>query len=92
MLPIVRLGAAFATLGVVLAAPAGATEDEYLRDLQPRYTFLTAEELLRAGQQACAAITAGVLAPDAVKRISSDLDISTGAAMDIVSRANLRLC
>nr|WP_194946026.1 DUF732 domain-containing protein [Mycolicibacterium malmesburyense]CRL74018.1 hypothetical protein CPGR_02959 [Mycolicibacterium malmesburyense] len=89
-----HLWVAAATMGLVAvsAAPAGATEDEYLRDLQPRYTFLTAEELLTAGRQACAAITAGVLAPDAVKMISSDLDISTGAAMDIVSRANLRLC
>lgn len=92
-----HLGVAAATAGlavalVVPAAPAGATEDEYLRDLQPRYTFLSAEELISAGQRACAATSAGVLAPDTVKMVSRDLGISTGAAMDILSRAVLRLC
>ncbi len=92
MLLIVRVAAALATLGVVLAAPAAASEEEYLRELQPRYAFLTSEELLTEGQRACAAISSGVLAPDAVKMVSADLGISTGAAMDIVSRANLQLC
>lgn len=92
MLPIVRTAAALATLAVALAAPAGASEEEYLRELQPRYAFLTAQELLTEGHRACAAISSGVLAPDTVKMISADLGISTGAAMDIVSRANLRLC
>ncbi|MGV0607507.1 hypothetical protein [Mycolicibacterium sp. XJ1904] len=86
------VAAVTAGLMVALAAPAAATEEEYLRELQPRYAFLTAQELLMEGQRACAALTAGVLAPDAVKMVSADLGISTGAAMDIVSRANLRLC
>ena len=85
------VAAGTAALMVVLAAPASATEDEYLRELQPRYSFLTAEELLKEGWRACAALSAGVLAPDAVKMVSADLGISTGAAMDIVGRANLRL-
>ncbi|KUI47943.1 hypothetical protein AU198_04915 [Mycobacterium sp. GA-1199] len=90
------LGVAASTAGlmvaVAVAAPAGATEDEFLRDLQPRYSFLTAEELVTQGYRACAATSVGVLAPDAVQMISADLGISTGAAMDIVSRALLRLC
>ncbi|WP_082961670.1 DUF732 domain-containing protein [Mycobacterium sp. 852002-51152_SCH6134967] len=92
MFPVMRLGVGVATLAVVFAAPAGATEDEFLRELQSRYSFLTSEELLTQGYRACAASSVGVLAPDTVNMISADLGISTGAAMDIVSRALLRLC
>lgn len=92
MLPVMRVGAAVAALGVVLAAPAAASEDGYLHQLQDRYTFLTAQQLLSEGQRVCAATSVGVKSPDAANMIRKDLGVSMGPAMDIVSAAILNLC
>jgi hypothetical protein len=92
MFALMRLGMATAVLAVLFAAPAAASEDEYLEGLQERYTFLTADPLLSEGYRVCAASSAGVLAPDAVIMVRKDLGVATGAAMDIVSAALRDLC
>lgn len=92
MLRTTIVGAAVTALGLVLAAPAAASEDAYLRELQARYTFLTAEQLLAEGERVCAATDVGVLSPDAANMVIDDLGVSVGPAMDIVSGAVLDLC
>lgn len=86
------LGVATATLTVLLAPSAAATEDEYLDGLQDRYAFLTADQLVSEGQRVCAATGSGVLAPDAAVMVRNDLGVSTDAAMKIVSGAVRDLC
>lgn len=92
MFPLMHLGMATAVLAVLFAAPAGATEDEYLEGLQERYTYLQADPLLSLGHRACAATNSGVLAPDVVIMIREDLGVATGVAMDILSAAQRDLC
>lgn len=92
MFTLIRLGTATAALAVIFAAPAAATEDEYLDDLQELYTFLPAEPLLSEGYWVCAATNAGVLSPDIAMMVRDDLGVSTDAAMNIVSDAILDLC
>lgn len=88
----IGIAAAIAGLVVALAPPAAASEDDYLRGLQERYTFLTAEQLLSEGQRACAATNAGVKSPDIVVMVRRDLGVATGVAMDILSGATASLC
>ena len=80
------LGVLFAagatTIG--LAAPAAADGDTYLQNLQPRYAFLSEQQLLSAGDQACATARSGVPASDNVIKVSKDLGVSTSAAWGIV--------
>lgn len=92
MLRVTLVGTAITALGLVVAAPAAASEDAYLRDLQDRYTFLTAEQLISEGQRVCAVTGAGALSPDAATMVMNDLGVSVGPAMDIVSGAVLSLC
>lgn len=92
MLSVLRGLAALVISSVMLAAPAAATQDEFLHTLQDRYNFLTAEQMLTEGYRTCSAVGRGVLAPDAVNMVRADLKIATGAAMDIVSAAVLDLC
>ncbi|MDX1885167.1 DUF732 domain-containing protein [Mycolicibacterium sp. 120270] len=78
------------TLGVLsaaatgLAAPASADSSTFLQTLAPRYTFLSDQQLLSAGKQACAAARSGVPASDNVILVSKQLGISTSAAWEIV--------
>lgn len=76
---------------VALAGPAAADESEFLRKLQDQYAFLTAEQLLSAGHQVCAAAVSGVPASDSVMMVSHDFGISVPAAGDIVSTAVIEL-
>ncbi|MGE2726109.1 hypothetical protein [Mycolicibacterium pulveris] len=92
MFPVMRLGMVAAALAVCFAAPAAATEDEYLSGLQARYTFLTADQLLSEGHRVCTGTSAGLLVVDAVNMVREDLDVATGAALDIVSGALRDLC
>ena len=87
------LGALFAvgatTIG--LAAPAAADSDTYLQSLQPRYAYLTEQQLLAAGHQACATARSGVPASDNVIGVSKDLGVSTSAANEIVAASIIHL-
>ena len=66
------------------AAPAAADRSSYLETLQPRYAFLSEQQLLSAGHQACATARSGVPASDNVIKVSKDLGVSTSAAYEFV--------
>lgn len=77
----------------VLSAPqAAADQDEYLLALHDRYAFLTAQQLLAAGNKVCAAERSGVLSPDLTAMVRNDLNVSVSAALEIVSAAEWSLC
>ncbi|WP_326545560.1 DUF732 domain-containing protein [Mycolicibacterium sp. ND9-15] len=82
--------AAIAT-AVAFAAPAAADQSEFVRKLRERYVFLTAEQLITAGHDVCAAARSGVPASDSVIMVRDSLGISIKAAGDIVSRAVVEL-
>jgi len=73
-----------AGIAVGTAAPAAASESDYLR-LKDRLTFLTTQQLLSEGYRVCGAIDNGMISPDAVTMVSKDLAVSVDAALDIVS-------
>ncbi|RAV14028.1 hypothetical protein DQP55_09375 [Mycolicibacterium sp. GF69] len=78
---------AAAAAAVAVAAPAAADQSEFVRKLQERYVFLSAEQLISAGNKVCAATASGVPAADSVKMVRNDLGISVKAAGDIVALA-----
>lgn len=78
------LGALAAAAATGLAAPASADTSSFLQALAPRYVFLSDDQLLAAGKQACATARSGVPASDNVVQISKQLGISTSAASEIV--------
>ncbi|KUH86508.1 hypothetical protein AU186_06485 [Mycobacterium sp. GA-1999] len=82
---------AAAVTAVVVAAPAAADQSEFIRKLQEQYVFLTAEQLIAAGDKVCAATASGVPASDAVMMVRNDLGVSVPAAGDIVSLAVVEL-
>ena len=91
-LRVVVTGAASAlAFAVTAAAPAVASESEYLRALQPKYVFLTAQQLLDEGYKVCNAIHGGMISPDAANMVQKDLSVSLAAAVDIVGAAAVQL-
>jgi hypothetical protein len=72
---------------VITAAPAAANENEYLRQLQPKYPFLTREQLLTEAQRVCDATAQGMSSPDISNMVVKDLSSSLAAAIDITSTA-----
>nr|WP_234712955.1 DUF732 domain-containing protein [Mycolicibacterium komanii]CRL76806.1 hypothetical protein CPGR_04611 [Mycolicibacterium komanii] len=87
------IGSLIAAAGtaVAFAAPAAADQADFVRQLQEKYVFLGADQLISAGNQACAAGARGVPAAETVMRIRDELGISTAAAGDIVSLAVVEL-
>jgi hypothetical protein len=88
--PVVPLMAVATT--VAFAAPAAADGGEYLRAVQDRFVFLSAEQLLSEGQRICASTTGGMNSADAVIMTSDDLEVSVPAAFEIVNAAIVHLC
>jgi hypothetical protein len=86
-----RILIAVPATAIVVAAPASADEESYLQRLQPRLTFLTAEQLLSEGNKVCRASKAGMKSVDAVQMVQKDLAASVAAASDIVSAAVVEL-
>ncbi|MGV0794900.1 DUF732 domain-containing protein [Mycolicibacterium sp. XJ1819] len=82
---------AFAAPTVAFAAPAAADESEYLRKLQPKYEFLSADQLLAAGAAACDAARRGVPGSDAAVSVQHQLGVSGSAASTIVATAVVEL-
>ena len=78
-------------VAVMAAAPAAADESEYLRQLQPKYVFLSSQQLVDEGHKVCSALTGGTIAPDATRMVQKDLVVSVTAAIDIVSTAAAQL-
>jgi hypothetical protein len=77
----------------VMSVPAAAADqDEYLRPLQDRYVYLTAQQLLSEGNRVCAATQRGALSADITTMVRNDLGVSTATAGEIVAAAVVRLC
>jgi hypothetical protein len=87
----VRVLAAVIAAAVAFAAPATASEDEFVRTLQTRYVFLSEQQLRSEGAKVCGALGGGVPASDVVIMVSNDLETSISAAGEIVSAAVLQL-
>jgi hypothetical protein len=73
------------------AAPAAADESEYLRLLQPKYVFLSSQQLLDEGHKVCDAIHRGMISPDAANMVQKDLAVSLATGVDIVGAAGVQL-
>lgn len=72
---------------VITSAPAAATENEYLRQLEPKYPFLSREQLLTEAQRVCDATAQGMTSPDISTMVVKDLSSSLAVAVDITSTA-----
>ena len=68
------------------AAPAAASENDYLR-LKDSLTFLTTEQLLSEGYRACGAVHSDTRSTDAVNMVMNELGVSVNAALDIIAAA-----
>jgi hypothetical protein len=80
-----------AAMTLVIAAPARADEQSYLHYLEPRWAFLSAEQLLAEGHKACSYILAGNTASDATAIVVADLETDVAVASDIVRTAVTKL-
>jgi hypothetical protein len=79
--------AAAVAFAVMTASPAQADESAYLAALQPKFTFLSPQQLLDEGYKVCRATRGGMIGPDAVNMVYKDLAVSMAVAGDIVATA-----
>jgi hypothetical protein len=79
--------AAAVAFAVMAASPAQASESDYLAAVQPKFTFLSTQQLLDEGYKVCRATRGGMIAPDAVRMVYKDLAVSMAVADDIVAAA-----
>jgi hypothetical protein len=89
-IPIVAVAIASACATAMMPA-ARADVGEYLKALQPKYVYLTPEQLLTEGYKACEAGKRGVPGTDTITTVQHDLSVSVAAAYDIVTTAVVRL-
>ena len=76
------------TAAVSLAAPASAADqDDYLRPLLERYSFLSSQQLLSEASRVCALVSTGQSSSVAVPMVSRDLKVSVPAATDVTIAA-----
>ncbi|AMO63082.1 Protein of uncharacterised function (DUF732) [Mycolicibacterium phlei] len=76
---------------IPLAAPAAADADEFVRKVQAKWVYLSADQVMTAGNQACAALRSGVPASVVIDNLNQGLGVSVLAAQDIVSTAVVEL-
>ncbi|MBV8928277.1 MAG: DUF732 domain-containing protein [Mycobacteriaceae bacterium] len=76
-----------ASVAVWCAAPAAAGDSSYLRLLQDKYSFLSAQQLLAEGHKVCDVLDRGVSSSTAVNMVSKDLAASLEVSDDIVAAA-----
>jgi hypothetical protein len=76
---------------LTVAAPAAADENSYLALLQPKYVFLSSQQLLDEGHKVCDAIHRGMISPDAANMVQKDLAVSVAVSVDIVGAAGVEL-
>lgn len=82
---VVIAGSGALALALVAATPARASEASYLALLQPKYAYLTTEQLLDEGSRVCAAIDRRTPTHDVVSMVQRDLGVSVSTALDIMS-------
>ena len=76
---------------VIAAAPAAATESEYLRQLEPKYPFLSRQQLLDEAYRVCQAVDSGMISSDAATMVQKDSSASVALSVDLVSTAIVQL-
>jgi hypothetical protein len=77
---------------LVAAAPAYADDQGFLNYLEPRWAFLSADQLLTEGHKACNFILAGNSASNAAAMVAADLDTNDRVvASEIVRTAVTQL-
>lgn len=76
---------------VTFAAPAAASEDEFVRTMQATYVFLSEQQLRSEGAKICSVLNGGVPSSEAVVMVRNDLGVSVSAASEIVSAAVVQL-
>lgn len=76
---------------VAMAAPASASEEDYLRPMMTRYVFLSEQQLRSEGAKVCDAVSGGMVGSDATMMVRNDLGVSVSTAADIVSTAIVQL-
>lgn len=82
-----------ASAGLAFASPAAAAEADFLK-LHDKFPFLSQEQLLTTGYQACQASRNGVGSATIVSLVQEELDplgVTVGSATDIVSTAIVQL-
>lgn len=69
---------------VAVAPPAAATDqDDFLRPLLTRYSFLTSEQLLTEASRVCSSLSAGNPTSTVVNMVSEDLKVTPSVAIDV---------
>jgi len=74
-------------LGVAVAPPAAANQNDYLAQVQIRHPNLSSEVLLNEGYKVCRYVSAGRPSSEAIPMVVQDLGISVAAATDVGSAA-----
>jgi hypothetical protein len=87
----IAVTASISALALTLAAPAQASEENFLKPLKARYVFLSPQQLLNAGYKVCQAESNGMSSADAANMVQKDLGVSVSASVDIVSGAVVNL-
>jgi hypothetical protein len=80
-----------AALSLALAPSAAADTAGFLHAVVPTYNNVSPQQLLAAGNKACAAIRGGMNSTNAVLLVQKDIGVSVPAAGDIVSAAVIHL-
>ncbi|MGK2880458.1 MAG: DUF732 domain-containing protein [Mycobacterium sp.] len=75
----------------VSPALAHADEASYLAQVQPRYVFLSVDQLRTEGYRVCAATAGGQSSLDAGEMVQRDLVVSVPVSMEIVAAARVHL-
>lgn len=91
MVSTVRVLLLLVSMAVVVAAPAGADQGDYLRMLLPKYAYLSSQQLLAEAGKVCHIVRSGRSSSEAVPVVREDLAVSTSTALDIVADARVYL-
>ena len=84
------IGIPFAALAVALsvASPATASsQDDYLRPLLTKYSFLSSQQLLQEASRICTLIRSGASSSLVAPVVTKDLKVSASASIDITTAA-----
>ena len=76
---------------VAMAAPASASEEDFVQSMKTRYAFLSEQQLRSEGAKVCDAVRGGMVGSDATMMVRNDLGVSVSAAANIVSTAIVQL-
>lgn len=80
------VGIAFLVLAaaVTVASPAAASDqDDFLRPLLTKYSFLTSQQLLTEADRVCSALSAGNPTSAVANMVSDDLEVTPAVAIDV---------